>query len=69
MPLRGSRNVRVGMAGGRTWASSSPSCDLEHEHVRQQLLRLDAEFIGEVPGFIGEKFAAFPSKLGDVVFA
>ena len=49
MPLRGSRNVRVGMAGGRTWASSSPSCDLEHEHVRQQLLRLYSEFAGEGP--------------------
>ena len=27
------------------------SCDCEHEHVRQQLLRLDAEFAGEVPSF------------------
>ena len=45
------------------------SCDFEHEHVRQQLFRLDAEFAGEVPGFIGEKFAAFPSKLGGAVFA
>ena len=25
------------------------SCDLEHEHVRQQLLRLDSEFAGEGP--------------------
>ena len=69
MSFRGSRNVRVGMAGGRTWAPSSPSCDFEHEHVRQQLFRLDAEFAGEVSGFIDEKFAAFPSKLGGAVFA
>lgn len=25
------------------------SCDFEHEHVRQQLFRLDAEFAGEGP--------------------
>lgn len=69
MLFRGSRNVGVGMAGGRTWELSSPSCDFEHEHVRQQLLRLDSEFAGEGPNFIGEKFAALPSKLSDSVFA
>lgn len=25
------------------------SCDCEHEHVRQQLLRLDSEFAGKGP--------------------
>ena len=46
-----------------------PSRDLEHERVRQQLLGLDAEFAGEGPNFIGEKFATLPSKLDDAVFS
>ena len=59
----------VGTAERKSLGSQIPPHDHEHEHVRQQLPRLCSEFAGEDPNFIGEKFAALPSKLGDAVFA
>ena len=40
------------------------SRDLKHEHVRQQLFRLDAEFVGEVPGFSVPYCRARPDSQG-----
>lgn len=49
MPLRGSRNVGADNGGVEGLGLQILSCDFEHEHVRQQLFRLDAEFAGEGP--------------------